>query len=56
MQKARKTTAKMGGLCGERSNTGRGGRPQLRWEDGAERDLIQAEEEKGREKANDREK
>ena len=40
-----KTTAKMGGLCEERSEKGRGGRPQLRWEDCVKRDLRKAEEE-----------
>ena len=43
----------MGGLCEERSKKGRGGRPQLRWEDCVKRDLRKAEEEeKCREKAN----
>ena len=41
----RKTTAKMGGLCEERSGKGRGGRPRLRWKDCVERDLGKAEEE-----------
>ena len=45
----------MGGLCEERSEKGRGGRPQLRWEDCVKRDLRKAEEEeKWREKANNR--
>ena len=45
LQKPRKTTAKMGGLCEERSEKGRGGRLQLRWEDCVKRDLRKAGEE-----------
>ena len=45
----------MGGLCEERSKKGRGGRPQLRWEDCVKRDLRKAEEEETlREKLNNR--
>ena len=32
----------MGGLCEERSKKGRGGRPQLSWEDCVKRDLRKA--------------
>ena len=35
----------MGGLREERSKKGRGGRPQLRWEDCVKRDLRKTEEE-----------
>ena len=35
----------MGGLCEERPKKGRGGRPQLRWEDCMKRDLRKVEEE-----------
>ena len=45
LQKTRKTTAKMGGLCEERSEKGRGRRKQLRWEDCVKRDMRKAEEE-----------
>ena len=45
LRRRRKTTAKMGGLCEERSKKGGGGRPQLRWEDCVKRDLRKEEEE-----------